>query len=101
MTERGEKQKATAAKNGRRMGRLPGVPNKATAKAREVFAATLEELAPRLKTAILETMEEDPARGADLLLRLSERFVPVLSRRELVGEDGGAIAVQIKIDTAE
>ena len=82
-------------------GRPKGSVPKVVQETREVFKIALQCLAPKLQAAIEQVMEEDPARGADLLLRLSERFVPVLSRRELVGEDGGAIAVQIKIDTAE
>lgn len=67
----------------RRGGRRPGTPNKLTVETREVFLAIMEKLAPKLEAALSATLETDPARGAELLLKLSERFIPVLSRQQV------------------
>lgn len=43
--------------------------------------------------------EGDPAKAADLLVRMAEYHVPKLGRQELVGQDGAA-AIQVIINKA-
>lgn len=82
-------------------GRKPGVPNKITAEAREVFRQVLENLAPEAEGWIRATADKDPARAAELLLRLSERFIPALSRTEVSGPEEAPIYFSIDLSAAE
>lgn len=81
------------AKGRKTGGRRPGSPNKATREVREVFRAVFEKLAPNAEGWILAAGKEDPAKGADLLLRLAEYHVPKLGRLEHTGKDGGPVRV--------
>ncbi|SRR5712692_8330039 len=64
----------------RRGGRRRGTPNKATAEARALFRAMLEDLAPQVEKWIRKTAEEDPGKAADLTLKLAEFHIPKLQR---------------------
>jgi hypothetical protein len=100
--------------NGRKTGgRVKGVPNKVTGAARLAFLAVFDSLAPDLETWIQQTANgwdaeiqtkigpvivrqgKDPAKAADLLIRMAEYHLPKLGRQEIVGDGGGAIQVQI------
>ena len=72
----------------RRGGRQKGTPNKATAEARAAFGMVFEKLAPEVEGWILAVAETDPARAAELVLRLAEYFVPKLARTEVAGAEG-------------
>lgn len=43
---------------------------------------------PNLEAWLQEGAKKDPLKTADLLLRVSERFLPSLSRTEITGADG-------------
>lgn len=79
-------------------GRPVGVPNKATAKAREAFAAFVDNNSEKMQEW-LESIAKDPKHGPkvafDCLMAVSEYHVPKLSRSEMVGEGGGPMTVQI------
>jgi hypothetical protein len=61
----------------RRGGRQKGTPNKVTAEARQVFQAMFGRLAPKVETWIEATADNgDPAKAADLSLRLAEFHLP-------------------------
>lgn len=77
----------------RRGGRKKGTPNKATAESRAVFAAMFGRLAPEAEGWVRAAAEKDPARGAELTLRMAEFHIPKLSRAEVTGEGGGALEV--------
>jgi hypothetical protein len=47
-----------------------------------------EKLAPEVEGWIREVAETDPARAAELVLRLAEYFVPKLARTEVAGVEG-------------
>jgi len=80
----------------RRGGRQKGTPNKATAEARAAFGMVFEKLAPEVEGWIREVAETDPARAAELVLRLAEYFVPKLARTEVVGaEDAEPLVVEV------
>jgi hypothetical protein len=61
-------------------GRRKGTPNKATAANRTFFQEMFGELSPELKGWIKAAAKKDPARGADLLLKAAEFYVPKLQR---------------------
>ena len=77
-------------------GRKPGVPNKASATARNVFASLLEANEDKLQTALDEVYEKDKARWLALMLDLSEFARPKLARTELAGA-GGSDGIDIRI----
>lgn len=71
-------------------GRPKGSPNKSTAKAREVFAAFVDNNADRLQEW-LEQVAADPKHGPkvafDCLMQVSEYHIPKLARTEHIGND--------------
>lgn len=50
----------------------------------------LENKLPELEEWLTRAAERDPLKTADLLLRISERFTPSLSRTEITGAEGQA-----------
>lgn len=69
-------------------GRPKGSKNKITDEIREAFQMVLENRLPDLERWLLQTASEDPAKAIDLLLKLSNRFLPELNRTEMTGADG-------------
>jgi hypothetical protein len=69
-----------------RAGRPKGVPNKATADVRAAIAAFAETNAPKLQKWLDRIAKKDPARAADLFVRVLEYHVPKLSRSTIDGE---------------
>ena len=74
-------------------GRKAGTPNKLTEQSREVFKAMFDRLAPKAEQWIEQAAADDPARGADLALRLAEFHIPKLGRTEVTGKDGEPVKV--------
>ena len=64
-----------------RAGRPVGSKNKITEEIREAFQMVLENKLPDLERWLQQTAQEDPAKAIDLLLKLSNRFLPELSRQ--------------------
>lgn len=79
-----------------RSGRPKGSPNKITEEIREAFAAVLENRLPDLERWLMQVSHEDPAKAIDLLIKLSNRFLPELSRTEMTGADGEDLFKNIK-----
>ncbi len=75
-------------KSGNPAGRPKGSKNKITEEIREAFQLVLENKLPDLERWLQATAQDDPAKAIDLLLKLSNRFLPELSRQELTGADG-------------
>ena len=84
-------------------GRPKGTPNVATTEIKLAFAKLLEAQGPQINKWMNEIAAEDPAKAMDLLLRISERFVPALSRTELTGAEGKDIfdSIIINFNTAD
>jgi len=91
------KVEKTRAKTG---GRAKGVPNRATAAAREAFAQFVDGNAHRFQ-GWLDEVANDPKHGAkvalELVLQVSEYHIPKLARTEHVGKDGGDIIHRHKL----
>lgn len=104
------------AKGRKTGGRTKGVPNKVTSAARESFLATFDSLKPDLERWVRETAEgweaqrvtkdgavvtliegRDPAKAADLVIRMAEYHFPKLGRTEVTGQDGGPVRVAFSI----
>ena len=87
----------TSFKKGRKPGpgRPKGLPNKATANAREAIAAFVEQQTPRL-SRLLERIEaeEGPLAAFRCIQDMVEYHVPKLQRTEVTGADGGPQVVR-------
>jgi len=70
------------------LGRPKGTPNEINRKIKEAFVMILENKLPELEEWLTRAAARDPLKTADLLLRISERFTPSLSRTEITGADG-------------
>lgn len=78
-------------------GRPVGVPNKATAAAREAIARFVDGNADRLQ-GWLDEIASDPKHGPkvafECFMDVVEYHIPKLARTEHTGKDGGAIVVK-------
>jgi len=71
-------------------GRPVGSTNEINNRIKDVFAMLLHNKLPELEGWLTRAAERDPLKTADLLLRISERFTPSLSRTEITGAEGQA-----------
>ena len=71
-----------------RAGRPKGVPNKATRDVRAAIAAFAEANVDKLQLWLDAVGRRDPAKAADLYVRVLEYHVPKLARTEINGEIG-------------
>ncbi len=70
------------------IGRRKGVPNKVTADVRAAIARFAEGNVESLQDWLERVAKKDPARAADIYLRVLEYHVPRLARTEHTGEIG-------------
>ena len=76
-------------------GRPKGIPNKATANAREAIGRLIDGNAARLQGWLDEIAENQGAQAAvKCFTDLIEYHVPKLARTEHTGKDGGPLIVQ-------
>jgi hypothetical protein len=88
----------------KRGGRKAGIPNKATAQAREAIAAFVDGNAYRLTEWLDEVANGDPSRDIkpnpakafELFQSVVEYHVPKLARTEVTGADEGPIEMVVK-----
>lgn len=71
-------------------GRPVGSKNEINEKIRFMFAQLLHNQLPNLEEWLIRAAQRDPLKAADLMLRISERFTPSLSRTEITGAEGQA-----------
>lgn len=71
-------------------GRPKGSVNEINQQIREAFAMLLHSQLPNLEEWLIRAAQRDPLKAADLMLRISERFTPSLSRTEITGAEGQA-----------
>lgn len=71
-------------------------PNKSTKIMKEAFAMLVENNLPNMERWLSQIASEDPAKAMDLIIKLSERFVPALARTEVTGAEGTDIFKSLK-----
>ena len=64
--------------------------NDVSKRVKETFAALLEGRAEELAESLERLREKDPKSYLEIYIKLSERFVPAMSRTEVTGIDGEA-----------
>ena len=79
-----------------RNGRPKGAANRITEELKEAFAMLLENNLEQYQIWLAQVAENDPAKALDLAIRISERFVPMLSRQEVTGKDGADLFSNVK-----
>ena len=82
-----------------RGGRPKGASNRINRELKEAFAMLLENNLEQYEEWLLRVAEQDPAKALDLALRISERFLPALQRREITGADGKDFNMTFKFGT--
>jgi hypothetical protein len=71
-------------------------PNKVTKEIKEAFAFLVENNLDSMNRWLQQTAQEDPRAALELMIKLSERFVPALSRTELTAQDGEDLFKSLK-----
>ena len=79
---------APAGNNFNPNGRPKGTPNQVSQRIRETFANLLEGREEELHEALNKLKERDPKAYLEMYVKISQRFVPEVSRSELTGMDG-------------
>lgn len=86
--------------SGNPAGRPVGSLSEINAQVKQAFAMLLHSQLPNMEKWLAEGAKRDPLKTADLMLRISERFTPSLSRQEITGKDGEAFTpITINIPT--
>jgi hypothetical protein len=86
--------------SGNPSGRKPGAVNETTRQIKEVFANLLEGQERQLADALEKVRLTNPKAYLELYVKISERFVPQVSRAEITGQDGEALQpIQIILPT--
>ena len=81
---------APAGNNYNPGGRPRGAVNETTRQIKEVFARILEGREEELSQALDKLREKDPKSFLEMYVKISQRFVPEVSRAEVTGLDGEA-----------
>ena len=63
-------------------------PNNATKQIKEAFAMLLDENLDSMSVWLSTVAQDDPKAAMELMIKLSERFVPKLSQQALTGAEG-------------
>jgi molecular chaperone DnaK (HSP70) len=84
-----------------RQGKKPGTQNEQTKRMKESFAFLIEGNLDRMTEWLDQIAEQDPKSAMDIIIRLSERFVPKLSQQQLTDADGGDLFKNIQFRFGE
>lgn len=82
-------------KSGNPNGRPAGRPNKTTQEIRDAYQAFVEDQVPEFQKWLSEI--EDPHKRFDVVLKLSQYFVPKLNTTEITGKDGADLFKDLKV----
>jgi hypothetical protein len=78
----------TPGVSGNPAGKPKGAQNKVAEEIKHAFSQLLQNNVPQLEEWIARVGERDPAKALEIYTKISERFVPQLSRQEVTGADG-------------
>ena len=84
--------------SGNPAGRPKGSPNKIAQEIKEAFALTLQNKLPELEVLLARVAADNPEKAIDLMLKLSNRFLPELSRTEMTGANGDDLFKGLKFN---
>jgi len=76
-------------------GRPKGSANRVTEQLKEAFALLLENNLEQYEVWLSAVAADDPARALEIALKISERFIPVMSRQEVTGADGADLFANV------
>jgi hypothetical protein len=79
---------APAGNNFNPNGRPKGAINETTRRIKQVFADLLEGKEAELNDALEKVRQTNPKAYLELYVKISERFVPQVTRAEITGQDG-------------
>ena len=71
-------------------------PNFATKQMKEAFALLVEDNLSNMSVWLYRIAETDPKSAMEIVIKLSERFVPTLARTELTAKDGDSLFKELK-----
>lgn len=74
--------------SGNPAGRPKGTKNQFTLELKNAFKLVLTNKMPELERYIDRVAEEDPAKAADLIIKLTERFLPRIAQTQVTNENG-------------
>jgi hypothetical protein len=90
MPRRKPKHLFSPGESGNPNGRPPGSVNEINKEIKWAFTQLLRNQLPNLEEWLTRAAQKDPMKAADLMLRVSERFLPSLQRTEITGPEGQA-----------
>jgi len=76
-------------------GRTKGIQNKTAERIKTLFALILEGEEKNFKDALERVRKESPKDYVNILIKISERFVPQLSNTSITDLEGNAVPLQI------
>jgi len=88
----------TQGKSGNPNGRPAGVQNKVAEDIKKTFSLLLENKLPEMEKWISEVAKKNPDKAVELMIKISERFVPKLSKNEVTGADGKDLFSNLKFN---
>ena len=77
-------------------GRPKGLQNKTTEEVKRAYQNLVEMNLENMSKWLEQVAEKDPNKAMELMLKLSEYFIPKLARQEITGSDGKDLFNDIK-----
>lgn len=79
-------------------GRPKGAQSQYTKEIKEAFGKLLEDNLDNFNLWLIQVAADDPAKALDLVVKISERFVPKLSQQQITDGEGGDLFKNIKFE---
>ena len=82
-----------------RTGRIG--PNHSTKQIKEAFSMLLDKNLDNMSIWLAQVAGDNPEKAMDIMIKLSERFVPKLSQQQITDGDGGDLFKNIEFKFGE